>query len=104
MERLLSAIKNNEIEIDEISNYGDDISSYFSTRQVCALVDAYSKANEGKFLKTTTKAALDVKEKLIGANEEFIGGEEFFSKKIEKTDAIKELKAKKHNIDYNYYD
>ena len=99
-ERLLSAIKNNEIEIDEISNYGDDISSYFSTRQVCALVDAYSKANEGKFLKTTTKAALDVKEKLIGANEEFIGGEEFFSKKIEKTDAIKELKAKKHNIDY----
>ncbi len=57
----IKKIKNKEIILadDEFNNYGDEITSYFTNRQLKKIADAYSEANNGAQLAFVNKTQLD---------------------------------------------
>lgn len=52
---LYNAVKNSEIELTELHNYGNQLSSYFTNRQLVDLAQVYAQTNNNeKFLKLNT--------------------------------------------------
>lgn len=56
---LIKGIKNKSITITELNNYGDELSSYFTNRQLQAIADAYESVNKGSKLDIVSKLDRD---------------------------------------------
>lgn len=53
VDQLTSGIRKGDINITEINNYGDELSSYFTDKQIAEIMDAYQYAVDNNIIKNT---------------------------------------------------
>ncbi len=79
VDTLIKGIKDKSIQITELNNYGDEVSSYFTEKQLMEIADVY-KNETGKKLTIVTKASEDLKSQVSANNDGYLEGETFILK------------------------